>query len=56
MSEHTKNRRQNHCRHDVHGGDISGAFFGREFNAIRTMELNICMKNPTRGGKNSPPR
>ena len=39
MSEHTKNRRQKRRRHEVHNGDISGAFCGRAFKDIRTMEL-----------------
>ena len=53
MSEHTKKRRQDRRRHDVHDGDISGAFCGRAFKDIRTMELNTCMKNPILGGKHS---
>lgn len=56
MSEHTKKRWQNRRRHEVHDGDISGAFCGRAFKGIRTMVLNSCMENPTRNGKHSPAR
>ena len=51
MSEHTKNRWRKRCRHDVHDGDISGTFCGGAFKVIRTMVLNPCMENPTRGGR-----
>ena len=51
MSENTKNRRQNRRRHEAHDGDISGTFCGRVFKGIRMMELNLCVKNPTRGGR-----
>ena len=50
MSEHTKNRRQKRRRHEAHNGDISGTFCRRAFKDIRTMVLNSCMENPTRGG------
>ena len=49
MSEHTKNHWQKRRRHEAHDGDISGTFCGREFKDIRTMVLNFCMENLTRG-------
>ena len=58
MSEHTKKRQQKRRRHDVHDGDVARVFvckpYGREFTAIRMVVLNLCIKNPTRGGKRSP--
>ena len=51
MSEHTKNLWQKRRRHEVHDGDISGTFCARALKGIRTMVLNACMKNSTRGGK-----
>ena len=53
MSEHTKNRWQNRRRHEVHDGDISGAFCGRALKSIRMMVLNPCMENPTCGHRYS---
>ena len=51
MSENAKKRWQNRRRHDVHDDDVSGTFCGRMFKVIRMMELNLCVKNPTRGGR-----
>ena len=56
MSEHTKNYWQKRRRHEAHDGDISGTCCGGEFKAIRTMELNFGMENPTCGGKHNPAR
>ena len=54
MSEKTKNRRQNRLRHDVYDDDVFGTFCGMVFNDIRTMVLNFCMENSSRGSKNNP--
>ena len=37
-------------------GDFTCKFCGRTFKDIRTMVLNTCIKNPTRGGRQSPAR
>ena len=46
--------------HDLFEDDVSGyftcKFCGRTFKDIRTMILNTCIKNPTRGGHHSPAR
>ena len=46
--------------HEAYDGDISDdftcKFCGRTFKDIRTMALNSCTKNPTRGGHHSPAR
>ena len=51
MSEHAKNHWQKRRRHEAYDSYISGTFYGRAFKTIRTMELNPCMKTPTREGK-----
>lgn len=51
MSEHTKNHRQDRRRPDMHGGDVSGTFCGRESTAIRTVVRNPGMENSTHNGK-----
>ena len=56
MSELTKNCWQKRRRHKAHDVDISGAFCGRELKDIRTMMLNTCIENSTRGVKYSPAR
>ena len=48
MSEHAKNRWQKSRRHEVHDGDVSDTFCGREFKARRAMAQNPRMKNSTR--------
>ncbi len=46
--------------HEAYNGDIPDnftcKFCGRTFKDIRTMVLNTCIKNPTRGGRHSPAR
>ena len=46
--------------HKLFDGDVSGdfacKFCGRTFKDFRTMILNTCIKNPTRGGHHSPAR
>jgi hypothetical protein len=37
-------------------GDFTCKFCGRTFKDIRTMVLNTCIKNPTRGGRHCPAR
>lgn len=51
MSEYTKTRWQNRRCHKAQDGDISAACCGMTFKDIRTMVLNPCEENLTRGGK-----